>query len=170
MASSSKSTAKTTSKEVLYSAENYISYIEDIEGIIAERREASLVNTGIVKDPITNFIDYFPNSAAYLEIYDKTIKVETKTEDGSSRQTDKTIKFKLPTQQQVKDDPQQHLGYFLDWIMKHPRLDAAQKKTIRDEIIVWTQGEKRNLQYRGKVTKATKEFRYQAQGSRTQTI
>ena len=82
-----------------------MSYVGELESAFADKVAVSLVNSVIVKDPITKFRNYFTDAKSYLAIYDETIQVETKTEDGGTRQHKKTVPFDLPTAHQVKDDP-----------------------------------------------------------------
>ena len=166
MASSSKITHD---QEVLYNAENYLSYKEGIESKISEKPLASLVNSKVRKDPITSFVRYYPREKQLLTKFDteKEIiqEVEQKVE-GSEASATKTIKrkvkvpFILPTEEQVKQDPQKHLTYFLDWILKHDDGDISQddKKHIEKQVTDWTLGEQQIYRIVQKSLKYRKNF------------
>ena len=57
MAAASSNTENRT-KEILYSAENFIAYREELENAIAEKPQASIVYSGVRKDPVTSFKQY----------------------------------------------------------------------------------------------------------------
>ena len=158
--------AKEENKEILYSTENYLGYKEDLENAISDKTNASIVNSGVIKDPVTSFKLYHHKAKQLMQAKDIKQEVESKSESGEVVREEIVIEAcKLPTEDEVFNDPQQTLTKFLHWILSHKDISHEDKKEIQKQVTIWSQGEKEIYHIVAKSLKQRKNFTIKPAGA-----